>query len=158
HLATRLRCWCWRRRDVANRTHRHFYWGRRCRWWRWRLLLGDLFGVVDFLFDTRRCRQRGQQLSWLDGVGEGPEQTKGPESSLEELQAFPVDRENPQHVRAAASHLAQQLETRAVLQALTGDDDVKIIRAHQVEAVRLGGHRVDGEILPEQLCDSCQKS
>jgi hypothetical protein len=52
-----------------------------------------------------------------------------------------------------ARQLPQQLEARAILEALAGDDDIEVVDTHQIEAVSFIRDSVDSEILTQRLSD-----
>ncbi len=92
----------------------------------------------------------------IDRIGQCLKQLEWPEPALQQLQALPVGREHSQRRGPALGDLAEQLQARTVLQALTRDHHVEIVLAQQVDAVRLGGNAVDRELRTQGADDRVQ--
>jgi hypothetical protein len=95
-------------------------------------------GVMRFTRE-RQCRE---QLLRVDRVGECLKQLERPEPPLQQVQALAIG--------PALGDLAQQLQPRAILEALAGNHDVELVLAQQVDAVGLVRHGVDYEVLAQR--------
>jgi len=93
------------------------------------------------------CGHEGrQELTRVNGVGEGCEQVEGPKFAPQQRQALPLGGEHAEGVRSALGYLAQQLQAGAVGEPLAGDDDLELGFAQQVDAIGLVGEYVDREL------------
>ncbi len=93
------------------------------------------------------------QTLGVNRVGQSLKQLERAQSTAEQLQPLSIGREDAQYGGPLLGDLAEQLEPGTVLEPLRGHDDLKWVRAQQIQAIAFVRDAVDAVQLPERSSD-----
>jgi hypothetical protein len=106
-------------------------------------------GVLSGASEVERC----DQTLGVNRVGQSLKQLERAQSPAQQLQPLSIRREDAQHGGPPLGDLAEQLEPGTILEPFRGYDDLKYVRAQQIQAIAFVRYTVDAVKVPERSSD-----